>query len=389
MSKNNFLFNFKLDKQEYIDTSPAGSTSSSTNEEIEDTSTSSTGASEVLEDEDKQIDAELGDGPLMGNEPQEEEEIEEGEETPPATAPKAEVKAPEAKKTASEKKEEVTEAEESYLPFINHLTEESILLINKDKKYADSPEGFQEAILDTVEAKFKEKIESLPEDAKRLVELAKEGVDIKSLIKIEEEEIPYDKIDLSDKDNQYALVLDQHLLMGYSEAEAKELVEGYKDANLLDKHSKIAVKYLAEAQNKRKEKFINDQKTAKKNEEDRKIKDQNDFKDKVLNTSKIGSFEISKTEATKLYDYMTKPVKDGKTQYELDGTEDSRMLLAYMMMNKFDSSKIEKKVETQKTKEIKKALTRFKDKSASTGSSIKTPEEKMTTTKLPSFMGHR
>jgi hypothetical protein len=372
MSKNNIFNHFKLEGQEYVEdlTSKTPEASDASVEEEEDKVPAT--ATVETDEEGNEIKVEGNSRIGADTTGTEEEDTEEGEDG-----------AGEASKTPAATPAATDEDKETFTPFISHLADESILIVDKDKKYDDSLEGFANIVKDTVEVKLNEKIESLPEDIKRLVKLGKEGVNVKELLKIEEQEVDFTKVDIADVDNQKNLILDHLLLTGHNEEEANELLENYKDANLLEKQAKIAVKILGEAQTKRKAAFIEAEKAKTKALEDKRREDSEGFKNKVLSTTKIGTIEIPKAEATKLYDYMTKPVKEGKTQYELDGNEDNRLMLAYLMMNKFDTTKLEKKVETKKTKEIKQALTRYKDKSATVQTSAKAPEEEKPSIKLP------
>ena len=85
----------------------------------------------------------------------------------------------------------------------------------------------------------------------------------------------------------------------------------------------------------------------------------------MLETREIAGFKVTKKKAEKLYDYITKPVKDGKTQFELDDSSEARMLYAMFAMDGFNKDSLEREVKTTQAKTLKKKLSNTKDKAAS------------------------
>jgi hypothetical protein len=282
-----------------------------------------------------------------------------------------------------------TEAVEdvTFAPFINHLVDEGVL-IKTDKKYDDNEQGFKQIMKDTVDLMFKEKIESLPEDAKRLVELAKEGVDIKAILPLEESIVNLKEVPLDDENSLYNMIIDHLIANGHDEADAVETADTYKDAGIktLEKHGKVAHKFLLKKQEERLALKIETDKAKVKAVEAARLKEFTDFKSEVLGTEKLGNFELDKKEREALLDYMTKPVKDGKTQSQLDDTPENRLLLAYYRMKGFDMKTIETKVETKVAKKLETALGRFTDKNAEAKQTVANPrQETKEVVKLPTF----
>lgn len=275
----------------------------------------------------------------------------------------------------------------TFAPFITHLVDEGVL-IKTDKKYDDNEQGFKEIMKDTVELMFKEKIESLPEDAKRLVELAKEGVDIKAILPLEESIMDLKAVPLDDENSLYNMIIDHLIANGHEEADAIETADTYKDAGIkiLEKHGKVAHKFLLKKQEERLASKIETDKAKVKAVEAARTKEFNDFKSEVLSTEKIGNFDLDKKEREALLDYMTKPVKGGMSQSQLDDTPENRLLIAYFRMKKFDMKTIETKVETKVAKKLETALGRFTDKNAETKQTVANPrQETKEVVKLPSF----
>jgi hypothetical protein len=81
----------------------------------------------------------------------------------------------------------------------------------------------------------------------------------------------------------------------------------------------------------------------------------------MVGTTDIAGFKVSKTEAQKLYDFVSKPDKDGKTAFEKADTDEARKLYAYFAMNNFDVDALSREVATKNVRTIKKRISNAND----------------------------
>jgi hypothetical protein len=252
---------------------------------------------------------------------------------------------------------ESDEEETSYSTFMESLSEAGVLSPETDKEYTDDSEGVQELIEDTVKQEVEKWKSGLGEEALKALEWAEKGGQIKDLVELENS-IDYTNIDLEEESNFQYLVADALLLDGYEEEDIKEMVEEYRDAGTLEKHAKRAHKKLVKSQETQREaakKRLEQEHQAKL---DQIESDRADIHKTVSGLREVSGIALSKKEAEELADYITKPVKKGKTQFEMDDDVEARYLLAYLKKNKIDLSKIQKKATTKATIKFKKGMSK-------------------------------
>ena len=287
---------------------------------------------------------------------------------------------------SKEEEKEETTTDFSFEPLVEDLVSSGYLSPEEieEKGFENSPEGLKEIIKHTSD-KFKElgekeAFDKLSPTAKRLIELEKEGVDIYQLVEKEAEEVDYNSIDLDDVENQQTLYYNYLIKTGISDEKAEKLVGVAYEQGTLGEYAEISVEALSKAQEKEKEDFIKSQKAQAKAQEEKAKVEYEDFKKDVLNTSSIKGFNIDKTTASKLFDFMDKPVdKSGKTQEQLAWEDpETRKAVAYFLMNKFNFKSLEKKAETKATIKLKNKVSNTSDKGLSSkGTKVNTEEEKV------------
>jgi hypothetical protein len=267
-----------------------------------------------------------------------------------------------------ESTEDQTEEEESDSPIQSistHFVEKGLFVPKKDKEYDASEDGLEDLIKDTLEAKFQEKINSLPEEVRQLVEYGQLGGNIDELQQINEElEIFYD-IDLEDLDTSKNIYKDYLIANGFEEAEADEQVTLSENSGMLEGNAKLAQKYFIKATESKKTSIIDNKNKEVEKIESERIQKEKEFKNKVLNTKEIKGFSLSNKDAETLYDFITKPVdKTGRSKFVAEMTDEDKLAFAYLKMKGFSFKDIEKKIETKATLNLKKKLINFKDNNA-------------------------
>ena len=82
-------------------------------------------------------------------------------------------------------------------------------------------------------------------------------------------------------------------------------------------------------------------------------------------TREIAGFKVTEGKAKKLYDFITKEDKDGKSEFDKKDTAENRLLYAYFAMEGFDKNKLSKEIATKQSRTLKKKLSRFSDTNVS------------------------
>ena len=288
-------------------------------------------------------------------------------------------------RTDEEKKflEDFGEAQEKpFVDVIKELEKSDYIILGDDQEvdsFDDSVESIGQVISTTVDNKIKEVKESYPEPVKNLLDFLDNGGKFDDYADVLFEE-KYAEIDISDVTNQKIMVNDYLLAQGHDQESATEQIEIFEEKGLLEKQAKLGQKALAANQKAKEAERVNAQKLAKQNAVNKYKSDIKEFGDKVANIDKVAGIQITKTEAKQLSDYMTKPVKNGKTQWALDSTFDNKVKQAYFSMKKFDMTKLEKKAATKSNADLRKQLNKLgsglKDKKSSTAVNTKTEKDK-------------
>lgn len=265
-----------------------------------------------------------------------------------------------------EKTEDSEEEEISPIQSISsHFVEKGLLIPKKDKEYDASEDGLQDLINDTLEARLQEKINSLPEEVKQLVEYGKLGGNIDEIQQINEEIEYLSDVDIEDLDTSKNIYKDYLLANGFEEAEADEQVTLAENAGMLEGNAKLAQKYFIKSTEAKKAALIENKTKESKKIELERIQKETEFKNQVLNTKELKGFTVNSKDAESLYDYITKPVdKTGKSKYLAEMTDEDKLAFAYLKMKGFSFKDLETKVETKKTLDLKKKLINFKDSNA-------------------------
>ncbi len=283
-----------------------------------------------------------------------------------------------ASSSAQETKEE-SKAEDvddaGYYDLAQGLVSEDLLTFDEEKEYDfESEAGLKELITETVTKRSEEAInkfkEDLGEEAQKLLNVLEKGGSVNDYVKMEQQ-IDFANVPLADSDgndyqkNQMYLVEDWMKVQGYEEEEIKEMVNDYLESGMLKKQATIAQKKLASWQTKQNETLLAQKE--KEQAESARLEQEaaENFREAVVNTREIAGFQITEGKAKKLYDYITKKDKDGKSKFDKEDTPENRLLYAYFAMEGFDKEKLSKEVAAKQARSLKKKLSRYSDKNTS------------------------
>jgi hypothetical protein len=245
---------------------------------------------------------------------------------------------------------------------------------DSDKDYDfDTEAGLKELINETVEKKSTAAIsaykENLGDDARKLLEVLEKGGNVADFEKMSKQ-IDFNTIPLEDKDgndyqqNQIHLVEDLLKEQEFDEEEIKEAVNDYIEGGILKKQASVARRKLAKLQEKKNADFLAKAEASKAEQVKLASEQAESFKSTVMETRELSGFKVTEVKAKKLYDYITKKDKDGKSKFDREDTAENRLLYAYFAMEGFDKEKLSKDIATKQARTLRKKLSRFNDSNA-------------------------
>lgn len=275
------------------------------------------------------------------------------------------------------KKEEVIDTTVGAFASVIPLLNKGVLIYDESKEYENSDEGIAELVADNNQAVIEAFKNQYPKEALEVLEHLKNGGSLNELIQLDQEGPDYENdVDLTDEDHQRYLISDFLAEQGLSDDKIKAKLAKYEEAGLLEDEAKSAHEELIKLQKSRKVQVIeNQKKIALERENDLKTRT-DAFKKKVTEIKEIAGFQLKPGEQQILLDYMTKPVKEGKTKMQIEYDEDTQLKMAYFMMKKFDFKEVEKKAITKATIKLKEVVNRVTDTNLNTKGVVVPKEEK-------------
>lgn len=269
--------------------------------------------------------------------------------------------------TTEEIDEESSEVEKgSFKPFLVHMANKGILDYDESEDIEDSEEGLEKIVQKTVENSIKSYKESFPEDAKNFLEFVENGGNPADFHRYYYGDSSFEDFSIEEEDNQKYVIREALKLEGYTEEEINDEIQDAEDLGKLEKKASVHLKKLQKIEKEQKEALVEAQKTYAKQQQEKAEAEWNAFKDGLYNSESIAGFKINKKEKDAIWDYMTKPIdkKTGVTSYQKDMAEkgaQARYLLAWLMKNNFDISKLEKMVQTKEVSKLRSKLGNYSD----------------------------
>ena len=270
----------------------------------------------------------------------------------------------------------ISQDESYYQDLMQSYLDEGVFDIEGDEIEADFSEaGLKDIIAKTVSKRQKEAIDtykqSLGEKGAALLDIIEKGGEVDDFINMDKEldfsTIPLEQNGQQMSRNQQALIEDWLSIAGYSDAEIDETLSDYLEAGgkMVRKQAELAQRKLVAWQKDKNEKLIADKEAAMIANQETQKQQAVEFRDKVVGTSEIAGFKLSKQKATALYDFITKTDKDGVTPFQKADTEENQLLYAYFAMEGFNKDKLTKDIASKQTRLIKKKLSQYTDQNTS------------------------
>jgi len=140
-------------------------------------------------------------------------------------------------------------------------------------------------------------------------------------------------------------------------------LDTYEVSGILEKKAKVALNKLQAYEKSYQEQLIEAQ---KKYDAEQKVlakKQYEEFKSNLYSKEEIQGFKLTPKMKDNLWNFIMVPDKTGKTglQKHNETNENAQFLYAYLAMNEWDLSKLERQVKTKVNSELASKLSNFKD----------------------------
>jgi hypothetical protein len=248
--------------------------------------------------------------------------------------------------------------------------------------YNDDVDGLAQVVMDAGEKIAEQRLQTFFDEMPELGQMfdyLSSGGDPSKYHEVFHQAPDYQTIELKEDDlaTQKTLVQRDLSEQGYEAEDIAQLVEKYEAAGLLADQAQVSLKNLRKRSDKQKKELIAEQKRQQDETIQQVTKYWNDVEAHINEHDVFSGVPIPKKDKKALFDYISKPVKPGVAQRDIDlqkATLQQRLALDYLLMKGVDLSKIvDMKVETKRASELKDRL-RKKEKESSSGR--KKPHEK-------------
>jgi len=251
------------------------------------------------------------------------------------------------------------------------------------EEIADSVESFNSAITKTVESKFNEWVDEIPEDYRNILDHLRAGGSANTYLQ-NKQEIDYTNLDYTNENIQTTLVREDLRQQGHTDEEIDEKMTDLKDLEKMEKEAKRAGKKFETQQTQRIKEYdqsIADALTAQ------DVKDQaevDELAKAIDDTNDIAGFKLTDKRRKAFKKYLFDVDAEGETAAsKASNTIEDRLKMMFMTFINYDFTDLQKSVTTQKTRDLSKFLTRFKDsQTASKGIVVKEEPPEPETQKL-------
>ena len=284
----------------------------------------------------------------------------------------------------ADEEKEVTEDDESEDDNSEDDSEEDDLFVSLAKKvgieipeegldYTDDEDGLLQFMSDYAEAEKQSYLEDVLMNkypvVGNLLQHVVDGGDPSDFIKINHPQTDYSTIVLEDKDEnipqQEKIYRDFFRKQGLSEEDINAQLKIAKAGGTLFATAGAYQTLLINQQKQEKEQL----KARHLEQKEKAQREALEFKntiDKIVDSREVKGIQIGVKETSKLKDYITKPVKDGLSQRDIDAQAldmEQEVLLSYMLMHGFNLEKLIKvAAKREETKSLRKRLLKEKAK---------------------------
>jgi len=259
-----------------------------------------------------------------------------------------------------------------YEGIMQGLVDDNVIEIEEEgRDVSFNKDGLKELITETVEKKSTEAVakfkDDLGDEAKNLLGILEKGGSVDDYVKMSQQ-VDFAEVQLEDKDGndlkniQSYLVEDWMKVQGYEQEEIEETINDYLEGGLLKKQATIAKKKLTKWQTEQNNALLAQKEKEQQEAAQAEAQEAEAFKETVTTTREIAGFKVTEAKAKKLYDFITKKDKEGKSEFDRKDTAENRLLYAYFAMEGFDKDKLSKEIATKQSRTLRKKIDQFTDR---------------------------
>lgn len=261
-------------------------------------------------------------------------------------------------------KDKTTNTEEEEIPLVKELATQ--LGYEFEEEFEDTPEGIGQLVRKGAEKMAEQFIDDYFEQqpvAKNLYEYLAAGGDPDKFIKTVFPEIDYNKIELTDDERQQEQIVSAELrLKGYSNEDIQAEIEDFKTGGILENKAKRALGTLKKHQETERANLIKRQEEDNQKAFEEAENFWNGINQTITKSTQFKGFKIPEVDKSKFFDYLSKPVKDGKSQRDLSVEQadvETRLAIDYLLYKGFNiNDLVAKKAKDNQAKSLRERLKR-------------------------------
>lgn len=197
-------------------------------------------------------------------------------------------------------------------------------------------------------------------------EYVSEGGDPSTFINTQFPETDYESVEF-DEDNvelQERLVKEELVASGYSGEELKAELEDIKNGGILESKARRALSRLKAKQQSEKDSLVEKQREKRQQEEEQQREAWNQVKDTIKKKNELKGMKFPESDKNPFFDFMTKPVKEGKTARDLKLEKlelEDTLAVDYLLFKDFNlADLVERKAKDLNAKSLKERLRQAK-----------------------------
>lgn len=297
------------------------------------------------------------------------------DDTTKVESKKADPKKTEAKETTEETEEtekvettpevttETTE-ENGISAFYSWAAEQGLVESLEEGKTVETEDDLKEVITTTIKKGIEEYKTSHPEEVQHFIDFVDNGGNPRDFHKLYYEQRSWRDIDTKSEENQELIVRAAYKESGWDEEDINSQVNDLKDLGKLEALSEKLHKKLIAGEDEDKKTMLEAQKEYQARQAAEAKKQWDEFKENIYKKEEVQGFKLTPKVKDDLWNFMTKvDKKTGKTPLQVhnETNTDAQVLYAYLAMNNWDISKLEKQVKTKVTSELNKKLKNITD----------------------------
>jgi hypothetical protein len=247
-----------------------------------------------------------------------------------------------------------TTSEEEDIPLVELLRQQIGYEAEEDESFEDTEEGITNLVRKASEKLALQYInEQLNPTVKEFQEFIELGGDPTHFLKTKFSDVDYTKVEFDENDTvlQERLVKEELVARGYKGEELEAELSDIKNGGILESKAKRALVTLKNKQISDKNNLLEQQRQLNLQRQQEAESYWNDVRQQILKSSSFKNLRVPETKKTAFFDFISKPVKDGKSERDLKLeklTLEDNLAVDWLLFNDFNLETLV----TQKAKDL-------------------------------------